>query len=348
MEIDAELLKESGWLDGRTRAVIVSFNVLNPSLDFVMKVEALTEFDSAGYMQSISRSLPVVIHPYATTIQQFLLMVKVLCIVAVLALLLIQLSYYSSTRKILRQELANNQRRVCSSEARFSLVVIAAWLRETWAVFDIFIVATFSIARSWELYTFFSADRVLDVREFGYQDLTQLAHTYEDRYIFLTLALLFAVIKMLKFFKVQRQLSVLITAFVHASRMLCTAIVLIAMLVLVFSLVAFQFYGRHLSAFRSFDVSVRSLILLLFGGNTFGEMARVRPYFSPPFYFSFLITVWFLVMNIFFSIMIHEHALTIQQRRRARRNSGSNWGAIAELIFPFITHIRIAKNLNNK
>mmetsp|Transcript_13116 Transcript_13116/g.32046 ORF Transcript_13116/g.32046 Transcript_13116/m.32046 type:complete len:790 (+) Transcript_13116:486-2855(+) len=119
----------------------------------------------------------------------------------------------------------------------------------------------------------------------------------------------FNILNMLRFFKGfrgQPRISVLLETFNNASIDFAHYLTIFSVVFLNYAIAAYVMYGVYLKEFSTFSRSIEGLFGMLFGEMKFNNMYEISPATSVIFFWSFMIALPFLLLNMLLALVIEN------------------------------------------
>ncbi|CAD7940545.1 unnamed protein product [Amoebophrya sp. A120] len=119
----------------------------------------------------------------------------------------------------------------------------------------------------------------------------------------------FNILNMLRFFKGfrgQPRIAVLLETFNNASIDFAHFLTIFLVVFLNYAIAGYVLYGVYISDFSTFSRSIEALFAMLFGEMKFNEMYDISPGLSVVFFWSFMVALPFLLLNMLLSLVIEN------------------------------------------
>ena len=250
-------LKENKWIDKQTRAVLARANFFNVNSGQWAVVDALAEWDQSGKMKTLFRATPILADQYYTIGGKVGGLLSVFVFIGALSFLYQQLSYWKTVRQHLRADKSKEMRRYLK---RASFPVTMTWLSSVWTLLELGVVLPCLAARGLDLIMFFESKRHFDLDLPYYRSLTYLVWLFEDKNAMDSLGVVFAFVKMFKYFAIHIKLQIISQTISKAASLMFSWVLLFSFLFCAFSLVAHQVWGRQIEEFQSVARSLRTML----------------------------------------------------------------------------------------
>ena len=274
-------LREYGWIDRQTRAVLVEFTIYNPNTGYFSISTFYYEVLPTGYGNSFRRIDTLLLTSTQTGFYQFYLICQLLFIITVIFFVL--------------REVYNIYRMRCS------------YFRDAWNLVEIsqitfsFLVVIFYVIKS-KLFL----KSALKVKENPY-----VAVSFGDVITWndaengvLAITVFIATIKLLRMIRFNPHISMLMSSFRASRGLLLSYSVIFIIIFLAYAQLGKLVLGNDLQSYSSFSNTLYSEFLMCLGGKMgLGDLLRVNRLLGPIFGFSFILLNTFIFVNFFVAIL---------------------------------------------
>jgi hypothetical protein len=301
-------LKADQWIDKGTRAVFVNANFYNPSVRRYHSVQLIAEFLVTGNVVTLDQKFRTFrIDYYEDSLDYFRLALEITFAAFVAGYLI-----------VLVRELYG----IWSRRQVFTYGSTPTF----WHLIDIVCIILFLAGISLRVYTFRYRIRrqYLDgklLASTAYQPIEELAsldYTF-DSIMAASVALSF--FKSFKFLQVNEKLSLIWTVLVRSMPHVLSFLVFFAVVFIAFVVMGYIVFGPEMREFRAFGVSLSTLGRMVFGSFNYEPMSFTQPYIAPFFFYSFMILVYFVLLNMFLAILndTYQYIMDEHEKKMARR-----------------------------
>ena len=153
-------LKENNWIDKQTRAVIARANFFNVNTGQWAVVDALTEWDQSGKINTRFRAASMLTDHYYTTYGKLGGLLSVIVFLGALSFLYQQIHYW----KVVRNNLHSDQRiETIRWLKRSTCPVTVTWLSSIWTVIELGVLVPCLVARILDIVLLFNSKRNFQV-----------------------------------------------------------------------------------------------------------------------------------------------------------------------------------------
>jgi len=322
-------LKEMGWTDWDTRAMMVDFSLYNAGTNKHAIVRIMFEINISGAVIPNLYYNTVKLFRYSTTLDYLVLVFEAL-------LLALQLYFLNSNYQKIKR------------------VGLVYFFSNFWMVFDlvnnIILFVVFFIRIGWLL-----ALAEVDFSKSGeneYVDLITVAAmcTSEAKVNAFNALLMF--LRIFRFMNLNPTMAIFRSTLERASSSLMAFWSMLALVMLAVAFACFVAFGRVVRGYRTLGDSIISLFRYSAGDYNFTEMAEVQPILGPIFTLGYMIVVYFMLMNMFMSILAECYATEMRTASTSgddlmKKIRGDLYHTL-ELIFPYFERQRLARELEEK
>ena len=274
-------LREYGWIDRQTRAVLVEFTIYNPNTGYFSISTFYYELLPTGYGNSFKRIDTLVLTGTQTGFYQFYLICQLLFIIVVILFVL--------------WEAYNIYRMRCS------------YFRDAWKLVEIlqitfsFLVVIFYVIKS-KLFL----KSALKVKENPYVPVSfgDVITWNDAENGVLAIAVFIATMKLLHMIRFNRHTSMLMSSFRASRGLLLSYSVIFIIIFLAYAQLGKLVLGNDLQNYSSFSNTLYSEFLMCLGGKmALEDLRQVNRLLGPIFGFSFILLNTFIFVNFFVAIL---------------------------------------------
>ena len=299
-------LRSNEWLDSKTRAIVVLLNVYNPNTHVFAPVQLITERFMSGYVHTIARITVLKTDFYHSIAEKFHALFDLLCFVCIAYFLKIERLYYDvAWRKVNSNKvgpLTEYQHKVCGT--------CRVWFFTQHTLYEMLIYLMYFSSSILRISAYNDEKKDLSFSLHFYRDLTSSAYRYHSIFILDSLMLLFLALKMFRYVKLSDSMNVLIVSLQSGKYLLAGYVIIFSGLMTAFALFGHTIFGKQLEEFSEPMISVRTMIMVLFGKLDYGRIEEVDPVMAPTFFFLFEIIIYFVSINMFLAIVNYLYLRT--------------------------------------
>ncbi|XP_076441454.1 uncharacterized protein LOC143280592 [Babylonia areolata] len=303
-------LQEQNWIDRYTRAVFVEFTIYNAQVNLFGIATILSEFHPTGHTVQSFHFEPAMLLPYMDGVMVFQLLCEVVfcCFTLFFAISLVLV--------FVKEKLA--------------------FFKDFWNLVDLAIIALSMGGIVIYFYRLFEARklarRVRETRGEEYVKFQYVAY-WNELLTVLTAWLVFLVtIKFLTLLRFNRRVSMLAETLRHGGRTMLHFSLIFWIVFLAFTALFFLSFMTVDAKYSSFIGSMVACVLMLMGKFDIYTLTMAQPYLSQVLVFLFVLTLSFMVLNMFVSILTDTFA---RVRLRAIRQGNRH-----EILQFFIARLR--------
>ncbi|XP_022801964.1 uncharacterized protein LOC111339550, partial [Stylophora pistillata] len=276
----AKKLSSLNWIDRHTRAIFAEFAIYNAQTNFFCVITLLSEIlPSGGYYLS-PRIQTIRLYRYVGPEMVFVMACELGYMAFLLYFLYKQVKKYRSERREYFKDPWNYS----------ELLVLGFSLSAVGLYFARLALTKYSL-RSMQ-------DEPNKFVSFQYV-------AFVDEWVSATtaMAVFFSVLKFLRLLKFNRRVSTLMITIKLASKPLSSFMLLFFILFLAFAQFAFVVFGINNEDYASFPRTLGSMMSLTLGSFDFDSLTSSSRILGPMFFFSYVVIVLFVLMNVFIGIL---------------------------------------------
>ena len=289
-------LQRDEWIDKATRAVVVEFNIYNTETGLLSTMQLLTEFFESGYIQTYDRVLSgqILVQDFGTSFDRlkFRLALDVLDMVLVV--------YYSFTI-FMRFYRSHKKSGFCLSITNLFEIVVCICFVMHWY----FVYRFTSLAKVNELLDVTKSHVFLEI--YDHLRLFELG-MYSGSLCFIALCII-----LLRKIEFNKKIAILQRTIQKSAGNLKLFTLIVLILLFGFSIAAHIVYGSHIEEFMTLSSSLNQMMSFLAGGYDYAKLEHVSPWFTSIFYFMWLITSYFIIMNLIIAILTDGYRLAKEE-----------------------------------
>ena len=266
-------LKESRWLDQGTRMILIDITLYSANIDsflfFRIGIEQAPTGGLLSFWDSYSVSLPEQTPLYTLALRGALMF---LCFIFFV------------------QEISE----WCHHGCKY-------YCSSFWNVLELINLSLFFAYSTLMLFAEFVLEHEKDTENFDIFAVGLLKITGDS---FLSVNMVFSVLKIFKYIKVSRRMQLMLNTFYDARWALSALLVLVMVFLVGFSMAFFIAFGHRIEGFRSFSKSFVTLFFsLLDGFEEAKELERVNWFLGPLLYLSFQVFISFVLLSLLIAII---------------------------------------------
>ena len=274
-------LRNYGWIDRQTRAVLLEFAIYNPNTGYLSIPTLYYEVLPTGYGNPFAVLNAIVLTSTQTGFYQFYLICQLLFIVMVICFVL--------------QEVYKIYRMRCS------------YFRDTWNWVEILqITSCFLVVVFYVIKSKLVLKRALKVKENPYVSVSfrDAVNWHDAETGVLAIAVFIATVKLLRMIRFNPHISILMSSFRDSRRLLLSYSVIFIIVFLAYAQFGRLVLGNEMQRYSSFKHTLFSLFLMCLGGKMgLQDLLRANQFLGPLFGFSFILLNAFIFINFFVAIL---------------------------------------------
>ncbi|GAB1597495.1 polycystic kidney disease protein 1-like 2 [Argonauta hians] len=276
-----ERLQNTSWIDKFTRAVFVEFTIYNPQVNLFTVCTMLAEFTRVGSVVTSYRFEPCMLLPYMTQAALFQTLCDVVFVIFLIYFLIKEIKLLIKLRKNYFKEFWN-------------LVELAIIVMSTAGIF-IFIYKLLETKRLTELFRKTQGNKYMKFQFVAYWN--ELFGAIVGCIVF------FATLKFMKLLRFNRRISMLSSTLKNCTSSLLNFSLVFWIFFLAFVQIFYLLFFREMKNFSNFITSSETGFLMIIGSFDFDTMKLIQPMLSPIIFFLFNITISYVLVNMFISIL---------------------------------------------
>ena len=292
-----QTMKENMYVDQGTRLVAIDFVVLNPASNVITSVRLLFESTSQGVMRHKAFIMAMPTNMYREGRHMFRAGLE--------GLFVLGLVYYTVVE--IREMIHLRPSLYCSS---------------IWNRLEVINLIGFWMGMSVHFY-FVSQWSMGGVDWVGseYLDIYDLGHIFQMNARLAAGNTLLAFLKVFKYLQVSDRFNLLWITLGKAMHDLVSFLVIFALFMLGFSIVGMLIFGPDIEAYSTMTQTGFTLFQMLLGDFDYNAMSTSSPLVAPFYFAIYIITVFFILMNMMISIII----MGFEQAKSYQASSQANY-----------------------
>ena len=293
-----EYLQENTWLDRQTRALFISLVVYNANFNLYAVLNFRLELSLAGVITPIYNIQTVKMDLYFSFLDTAYDTVSFIIEIV----LYVGMVYY----------LGNEFRELYSIYSATGTVI--GYFTDFWNVIDWSLILL-SFLALWMRIMFVLSPAVRNFSPFSeeYVEVTAEANSYNASFAFDAIAATFGVLKIFRFFDLQRNLLLLRNSISRGISDLISFTIVLLIIIAGFSFSGLNIFGQENDEYVNVIRSFSTLFLTVLGEFDFERMLRVDPTFAYSFFLLYQMLVFLIMINIFLAIL-NDAYIAIKER----------------------------------
>ncbi|XP_067670971.1 polycystin-1-like protein 2 [Haliotis asinina] len=281
LEKTMTLLEEENWIDKYTRAVFVEFTVYNPQVNLFAISTIVAEFPSSGGVLASYRFEPAMLLPYVTSVMYF----QVVC----------EAIYLCFTIAFIIKEVRNLTKQGAKYFRSFW-----NWIELSIIIMSIaaIVVYFYRLFVTITLTSMFKKNKGNEYMKFQYVGYWNELFSYMVGWL-----VFFGSLKFLKLLRFNKRMSLLGSTLESCAQSIIHFSLMFWVVFLAFMQLFYQTFMSTSLSFSTFIKAAESGILMMMGKIDINEMLMVEPILTKVYIFFFVVTVTFILVNMFLSIL---------------------------------------------
>ena len=274
-------LKDGVWVDRGTRLIDFEFTIYNANINLFCIILIEFHFPITGGLDISANINTLKMIRYVTDWDYFVLALEVVFI--------LYLVYYTV------EELME--------------IRVHKWKYFTsgWNVYDIVIIVTGVTGVCCSIYMHFEALSLLkEVTDTGGKQFVDFANLGSKQRSFnetVAVFVLLAWLKLFKYLNFNKTMLHLGTTLKRCAKDVLAFVVMFLIVFLGFACWGFKTFGAQLESFSTFPTTMVTLFRLVLGDFNFDELEEVRPVIGPIYFVSYVLLIFFVLINMFLAII---------------------------------------------
>eukprot|EP00743_Colponemidia_sp_Colp-15_P005693 GILK01006121.1.p1 GENE.GILK01006121.1~~GILK01006121.1.p1 ORF type:complete len:936 (-),score=211.15 GILK01006121.1:87-2894(-) len=301
-------MTNSWYLDEFSRFIRVSMNLFNGNVDSMAVVNAIFEVTAGGKI--VPRMTMNVFRLYTswTTSDSVRSFLFILCLIYVI---------YTFIRTFF-------------DVRRMGFKV---YFRQFWNLLEliIFVLLIVSVAYN-ALYTYTSESATYNISlsDTGYTDLKPLSDISEMIFLIDALLALFVLFKVFKYFQFSNYMTLIWDSLFVAFWTLAAYFFIFTTIFVAYVMLGHYMFGDRISGLDTISKSFSTLFKMILGSFDYQALSDINPYMAPIFFYSFMMLVIFVLLNVFLAIVNDTYQVI---KKRGRRGKDLTLGEMLKLIW---------------
>ena len=279
-EDSCKTLDEQDWIDRYTRAIFAEFTIYNAQANLFGVVTLLSEILTTGGYHHQPAVQTIRLHRYVGPQMMFVMACEITYIACLLYFMYRQAKKYRNERSEYFKD----------GWSYPEILMLGFSLSAVGLYFARLAIANLSISKMHE-----TPNKFVSFQYVAFMDEWVSSTT--------GLAVFFSFLKFLRLLKFNRRVSTLILTIKLAAAPLASFFLMFFILFLAYVQFAFIVFGIDNSDFASFSATLGSMLSLTLGSFDFDALRDSSRLLGPAFFFSYVVTVFFVVMNVFIGIL---------------------------------------------
>ena len=276
-----DFLEQNNWIDKYTRAIFVEFTTYNPSVNLFSISTLLAEFRPSNGIFPSYRFEPATLLPYSNGVLIFQLACEVVYLLFTLFFI------FTQCRTFYRQKLAYFKE--FWNLVEFSIVVVSV---STIVIYFYRMVVVNDLT-----------NKLRETNGDGYVKF-QYAGYWTELFTYLIAFLVyFGTLKFIKLLRFNKKISLLASTLKNSAKDLLHFSIIFNITFLAFIQVFYLTYVANIKNFKTFVMAFESGIVMMMGKFQIYSMIRVNHFITQVFLFFYVVSITFIVVNMFLSIL---------------------------------------------
>ncbi|ESO89018.1 hypothetical protein LOTGIDRAFT_228960 [Lottia gigantea] len=274
-------LEDDDWIDQYTRAVFVEFTIYNAQINLFAIATIVAEFDSAGGVTTSHRFEPALLLPYMSSVMLFQIACEVIYLIFTAWFIIRALKAFYKERFGYFTQFWNI----------IELGIISASLGAV-------IIYFYRLYVTNDLTAVFARSHGNEYMKFQYVGYWNEVFSYMIGWL-----VFFATLKFLKLLRFNKRMALVAATLKNGSKSLMHFGIIFLIVYMAFMQLFYLTFMNLSTAFQTFINSMESGVLMMMGKFDIYSMAMVEPVLTQIFVFFFVVTITFILVNMFLSIL---------------------------------------------
>ncbi len=320
-------LRNLNWVDKQTRALLMTLNVYNANTNVYTAVELILETDEAGLAHPIARFRSFYLDYYTSTAEKFHLLFDVFLIACMVYFINVQRQYYNLTYYKVMVKLTGPltfyRYKRCG--------VCRVWFFSFKTIQDVSIYAIYLASQLIRLRLYNSSKRNFDFSLDFYRELKEEQYYYQTSFALDGVCFALLCIKFFRYVKLDSRLNVLVVMFMSGFWILLGYIVVFMTIMFAFAIFSNHLFGKQITEYSEPLLALRTCFFVLFGKIDYMKVKEVDDVMAPIFFLSFEIIMYYVMVNIFVSLLNHLYNTTLKIHKSYNEEHGQNDGRLSNI-----------------
>ena len=286
MHAKLEELKADEWIDKETRAVFLEFSVYNAYVNLFGITTFIAEFPNTGGIQAYYRVEPMNLLGHVSNPNLFLMVCEIIYLCFILFFIIKEI------RKIIKQK--------------------RDYLKEPWNYIELSIIVLslgglaiyfYHMIRSRTI-----AARFAEKNGNGYIKMQYVAYWNELLLYMLGWLVFLSAVKCIRLLRFNKRMSLLAQTLRHAAKPLMMFGIMFSLVFFAYAQFFYFIYVMELTNFSHIIYAVETCMQMLIGKFNFNLMQGASPVLGPLFFFCYVVTVYYILINMFLTILNESFA----------------------------------------
>jgi len=285
-------LEANEWIDQGTRVVFVEMLIYNLNVNMFQLTQIIVEFSAGGLAYPWVRFLPLQMQES----EGFWTgnMVAIMQLVYAFYIMLFTMKFFAELQ---------------ASRDATDPPSILNFFKSGWNVMDFLIISlAYVFAILLMLYQSDPTATQFNLSVGEYVDMFPVAEYAEMITQINAMACLLVFWKMLKYFNLSTRFAIMSNTLTGALPNIATFLLMFAIVFVAYAAMAMLLYGHALPQYSTFGRTMITLFLVTLGDFDYQELMTVTQTFTPVYFFSFIIIVFFVMLNMFIGIIAESYA----------------------------------------
>ncbi|XP_055954867.1 uncharacterized protein LOC126810750 isoform X1 [Patella vulgata] len=274
-------LESQNWIDRYTRAVFVEFTIYNPQVNLFAIATIVAEFDASGGVTTSYRFEPAMLLPYMSSVMLF----QIAC--EVIYLLFTAWFIIKAVKNIFKEKI------------KYFFVF--------WNIIELGIIAVslgavivyfYRLNVTNELTAIFARSHGNEYMKFQYAGYWNEIFTYMIGWL-----VFFGTLKFLKLLRFNKRMALVAATLKNGSNSLIHFGIIFLIVYMAFMQLFYLTFMNLSTTFSTFVTSMESGVLMMMGKFDIYSMLMIEPFLTQLFVFCFVVTITFILVNMFLSIL---------------------------------------------
>ena len=274
-------LMEKGWVDRYTRAIFLEFTVYNPFVNLFGICTFVAEFMYSGGIDGYYRVEPMNLLGFFASAMLFQLICQIVYLLFIIVFIVKEI------RKLFK-----------SGRKYFS---------EPWNWVELFIIALSIAAVVIYFYRWIMAEALTEIfaRSGGneYMNFRYVGYWNEVLLYLVGWLVFLATLKFIRLLRFNKRIGILASTLRYAAKSMFMFGIMFGIVFMAYAMFFYLIYFMELINFYSLISTVETLLQMLVGKFNFSAMQMSSPVLGPLFFFCYVVTVYYILVNMFLTIL---------------------------------------------
>ncbi|KAK3737773.1 hypothetical protein QZH41_012212 [Actinostola sp. cb2023] len=274
-------LSAMGWIDRYSRALFAEFTIYNPYTNFFSAVTLLTEIRATGGYHHMPKVQTIRLYRYIGPEMFFVMACEITYIAFLVYFLYKQVKKYRADKHL--------------------------YFKDAWNYLEI-AVLSFSIASVGFYFARLGMTKLTinNMKKTPDSFVSFQYVAFLDEWVSATcsLAVFFSFLKFLRLLRFNRRMALLTQTLKQASKPLFYFFIYFSIIFLAYALFGFSIFSMSDKNYASFQRTIVTLFGMTLGEFDFHALMQANRIFGPLYFFSYVVLILFILMNVFLSIIV--------------------------------------------